>query len=384
MCATVCSIVRILHCITGLTGDGAQRMLLRLSSMMNANGSESIVVNLGPVAPLVDQFRASGVPVVSLGMVPSWRGFARGLSLLRAEIRKYRPSVVQGWMYHGNLMVTLASLYSSNSHSRVFWNIRRSLDDLSKLSRRTQSVIRANRWLSWHPEGIIYCSTESGAQHQQYGFSAKRTHVIENGFDTKRFSLSSDVRVMTRNRLGIDDNQVAIGCVARYDPAKGHTYLLRALSLVCAHRPNVRVVLVGRNVDDRNQELTESIHELGLSAVVKLLGEQDTIESIYSALDIYCSPSINEGFPNVISEAMSMGLLCVVTDTGASMRLVGDSGYSVPTGDVEALAQALFNAVDTEPDQRHSMGQRARSIIVDNFGMDGTVQQYTSLYQSLL
>jgi glycosyltransferase involved in cell wall biosynthesis len=352
--------------------------------MMQANGSESCVVNLGPVAPLVDQFRASGVPVVSLGMLPSWRGFSRGLSLLRAEIRKYQPSIVQGWMYHGNLMVTTASLYGSNSHPKVFWNIRRSLDDLSKLSKRTQSVIRANRLLSWHPAGIIYCSTESGAQHQRYGFSAKRTHVIENGFDTKRFSLSSDVRSMTRNRLGIDDDQITVGCVARYDPAKGHTYLLRALSLVCAHRSNVRVVLVGRNVDEKNRELIESINELGLGPVVKLLGEQDSIESIYSALDIYCSPSINEGFPNVVSEAMSIGLLCVVTDTGASMRLVGDSGFSVPTGDVEALAQALLKAVDMEPAQRHSMGQRARSIIVNNFGMDEAVQQYTSLYQSLL
>ncbi len=375
--------MRILHCITGLTGDGAQRMLLRLSSVMHANGTESIIVNLGPVTPLVEQFRASGVPVMSLGMVPSWRELSRGLSLLRAEIRKYKPTIIQGWMYHGNLMVTLASLFS-NSHSRVFWNIRRSLDDVSKLSKRTQSVIGANRWLSWHPEGVIYCSHESGEQHKHYGFSAKHAHVIENGFDTKRFSLSSDVRSMTRNRLGIDDNQVVIGCVARYDPAKGHIYLLRALSIVCADRPNVRVVLVGRNVDEQNRELMESIHEHGLGTFVKLLGEQDAIESIYSALDVYCSPSINEGFPNVISEAMLMGLLCVVTDTGASMRLVGDSGFSVPTGDVEALAHALLKAVDTEPAQRHSMGRRARSIIVDNYGMNGTVQQYTALYQSLL
>jgi glycosyltransferase involved in cell wall biosynthesis len=126
-------------------------------------------------------------------------------------------------------------------------------------------------------------------------------------------------------------------------------------------------------VDAGNKELHDSLQALGLSSLVRLLGERIDVRAIYSALDIYCSPSINEGFPNVISEAMSMGLMCVVTDTGASQRLVGKAGISVPPGDVDALAKGLTKAIEMGADRRRSLGLRARRNIVENYSMASTV-----------
>lgn len=371
--------MKIVHCITGLTGDGAQRMLLRLSSAMRNQGVESVVINLGPEMPLAMEFRSNKIPVVSLGMRPRLADIHRGVGLLRAYIAQASPDIVQGWMYHGNMMVTLANAYSV-AKAQTFWNVRRSLDDVRQLSRRTRLVISANRMLSWHPSGLIYCSIESGRQHETYGFCCKRSCVIENGFDSDRLVFSPTLRSSMRQELDCKDSDIVIGCIARYETAKGHRFLLRALSKVCAHRSDIKVVLVGRNVDAGNIELRDSLQALGLSSLVQLLGERVDVRAIYSALDIYCSPSINEGFPNVISEAMSMGLMCVVTDTGASQRLVGEAGISVPPGDVDALAEGLTKAIEMGPERRRSMGLRARRNIVENYSMASTVRRYMSVY----
>ena len=375
--------MKILHCITGLSGDGAQRMLLRLAAAMADRGLTSKVINLGTSTNLREEFEQSGIPVVSLDMMPSLGCVPAGVRRLRSEINIFQPHIVQGWMYHANLMLTLARI-GRNDSAKMLWNVRRGLDDLSRRGKKTQFVIKANRGLSRWSDGILYCSRESKQQHEDFGFCDLHSHVVENGFDTNRFSFSEVARKAVREQLGISDNDLVIGCIARYDIAKGHMFLIKAFAELINEGCDVKLILVGRGVTEQNHEIIEALSALGLINRVYLLGERRDIENIYSALDIYCSPSINEGFPNVISEAMSVGIPCVVTDTGASRRLVTDSGRVVEPGRVGPLKGALKELLVMSTRERCTLGQRSRQLISTQYGLERAVSRYSGIYHKIL
>lgn len=358
-------------------------MLLRLAAAMTNYGITSKVINLGVSTHLRDQFEQAGVSVVSLDMMPSLGYIPLGVRKLRSEIESFEPHIVQGWMYHANLMLTLARIGRHNS-SKMFWNIRRGLDDLSKRSIKTQYVIKANRMFSRWSNGILYCSNESKRQHEDYGFSELHSHVVENGFNTDRFSFSEVARKTVRDELGLDDNDIVIGCIARYDVAKGHMFLIKAFANLINEGLDAKLILVGRGITGHNDEIMNALSELGLVSGVHLLGERDDVENIYAALDIYCSPSLNEGFPNVISEAMSVGVPCVVTDTGASRGLVRDSGRVVQPGQVTQLTEALKELLAMNGEERRKLGQKARQIITTQYGLESAVEQYSLIYHRVV
>src|SRR5262249_27075309 len=103
---------------------------------------------------------------------------------------------------------------------------------------------------------------------------------------------------------------------------------------------------------------------------------------VAAALDVAVSSSaFGEGFPNVIGEAMSCGVPCVVTDVGDSSFVVGDTGQVVAPRDSEALANALRGMLEMRESQRREMGLSARRRIVEKYSLDAIVRQYESLYQ---
>jgi glycosyltransferase involved in cell wall biosynthesis len=111
-----------------------------------------------------------------------------------------------------------------------------------------------------------------------------------------------------------------------------------------------------------------------------MLGEQSSTERIYPALDIYCSPSLNEGFPNALSEAMACGVPCVATDTGASRELVEGHGVVVPPRSVEDLAAGIEKLAILSAAQRSELGEQARELIYSKFSLDRVLRRYSDLY----
>ena len=375
--------MHILHCITGLTGDGAQRMLLRLIERLSLLNVKSSVVALSPEAGIHNLFKDSLIP---LNISPSLHGAYSGTVKLRAVIRKYKPDLVQGWMYHANLLAFAAtrSLTRYSSDPKVIWNVRRGLDDIAQRSTKTRLVVRLNAITSSFADSILYCSQSTRDQHEAYGFSGKRGFVIDNGFDTARFQPNQQMRAAFRLRYGIGDDELVIGNVGRYDLAKGHLYLVRAFKRVLALFPNTRLVMVGRGIDESNHELVEELRGLGCLGRTLLLGAQESIENLHAGFDIYCSASICEGFPNALSEAMACGAACVATDTGASRQLVEGVGMVVAPRDVSALADALISTISEGSTVFIKRGLAGRERVRARYGLERVAKNYYELYQQIL
>lgn len=373
--------MKIVHCITGLTADGAQRMLLRLAAQLHDRGIENHVMSLSRPERFAAAFEERGIRVHAVGMTGSWRDVF-GISRCRDIIQEISPTVLQGWMYHSNLVLSAARAFLPRSIP-LLWNIRRGMDDFSERKFRTKCVIRASSLLSSKVDRIIFCTPESRLQHEAFGFCRDNGVVLGNGFDTTLFAPSIELRRRGRERLGIEDDEIVIGNVGRDDIAKGRGYLFAAFAEVLRAYPRARLVVVGRGMERSNKPLANELFERGFGERVSLLGECSALQEIYPIFDVLCSSSISEGFPNVIAEAMSCCVSCVATDTGNTASIVGEGGIVVPVRSSAELARGLVRACAEGIEGRGARGVTGRARIQRLYSLSGVTDEYARMYSTL-
>jgi len=140
----------------------------------------------------------------------------------------------------------------------------------------------------------------------------------------------------------------------------------------------VRFVCVGDAPADYQRDYQRELgalgEELGLHGRLVWAGAREDMPAVYSALDIACSSSWGEGFPNVIGEAMASGVPCVVTDVGDSAWIVGETGFVVSPKDPQELAKSLQKAITFE-EKNELDREMIRQRIIDNFSLSAFVEK---------
>lgn len=373
--------VRVCHIITGLSMGGAEAMLLKLLEGLGPAARGSAVVSMMDRGALGSRIESLGIQIVELGMRPGVPTLA-GVWRLRQAMHAIRPEVVQGWMYHGNLAALLARRFCPG-RLPVVWDVQHSVYSLGAEKLMTAAAIRLGALLSSRAAAIVYPSAASARQHEVLGYERRLTRLIPNGFDTDRFRPSGTSHDAFRAQLGLATDDPVIGLVARYHPMKDHGTFLRAAALVAQERPDAHFVLAGPGVEATNMELATLIDTLGLEARVRLLGPVTDAPGLMASLDVLCSSSSSESFPNVIGEAMSTGVPCVVTDVGECARIIGETGVAVPPRNPERLAAGLLELLALPPALRHELGTRARDRIVAEYSLHSVCRQFQSLYAEL-
>jgi glycosyltransferase involved in cell wall biosynthesis len=373
--------VRIVHIIPGLATGGAQAMLAKLLEA-GSGGPEQLVISLRPDGGLRARIEATGVELADLGLNPGEIS-PKALAQLARRLRRWRPDLVHGWMYHGNLAALLAGWLSGRRPS-IIWNIRHSLHDLGREKRGTRAVIRVGARLSPFVSTVIYNAHVSARQHEALGYAGGRAEIIPNGFDTDLFRPDPEVRAAWRARLGVSPSTLLIGHVARYHPMKDHASLIRAAGQLAAKGVDLFLVMVGEDVTPQNQELASVVASAGLAERVALLGERSDIPGIVPAFDlaVLCS-AWGEGFPNVLGEAMACGVPCVATDVGDCGRLLTAGGTLVAVRDPDALAAAMEQLLRLPEDRRREIGAAGRERVAREYALSAIAQRYTTLYARL-
>lgn len=373
---------RVVHVITGLGRGGSEGVLVRLLARADRDRFEPHVVSLLDEGVNAAALRKGGVPVHVARPAPS-AGLLPSLFELVRLIRGLSPSLLQGWMYHGNLAATLAG-WLPGCRAPVLWNVRNSLHTLASEKRATALAIRCGSWLSGQPKAIVYCSRASAAQHEALGYRAASTRLIPNGFDCERFRPDPEARRRMRAELGVPEEAVLVGHAARWHPMKDHLGFVKAAGLAARESGSLVFVAVGTGIDAGNEALAAELRESGLEGRMRLLGEREDMPAVLAALDLFCSSSASEAFPNAVGEAMACGVPCVVTDVGDSRWLAGDTGWVAPPGRPEQLARALLEAASVAREARRGLGERARRRVVDELSLEAMVGRYESLWDEAL
>ncbi|HAC66280.1 MAG TPA: glycoside hydrolase [Cyanothece sp. UBA12306] len=356
-------------------------MLYKLLSRINIDRFEPVVISLIDGGPLAEQISALDIPVYSIAM-NSRKVTIQGIWRLINLVWQIKPDVIQGWMYHGNLVAQILSILSFKPVP-VIWNIRHSVYSLEYEKPRTATIIKLLAKLSSFPKTIIYVSQTSVNQHEQLGYKASKSVMIPNGFNTDVFIPSTDARQKLRQELGLTENALIIGLIARYHPMKDHANFLKAAAILLKEIPDVYFLLVGTGLEEENPNFVALLTDLNLTNEKNFyfLGERQDIPYITAGLDISSLVSAwGEGFPNVIGEAMACGIPCVVTDVGDSASIVGDTGKIVPPKQPELLAKAWQELIELGVENRKNLSQKARRRIIELFSLELIVNRYEMLY----
>jgi glycosyltransferase involved in cell wall biosynthesis len=376
--------IRVLHIINDLSVGGAEMMLYKLLSGADSRRFSSAVISLGRRSTLDARLAALGVPVYHIDMRPARVPTPGQLWRLVAAVRRLKPDLIQGWMYHSCLAAQLSRVAAAR-RAPVLWSIHSCNNDLALEKRLTAALIRLCGRLSARPAKIIYVSEASRRQHEAMGYCPENSCVIPNGFDTTHFAPSTEARATVRAELGVSEDHLLIGLIGRFHPMKDHLNFLRAASLLSKDYHAARFLLVGREVDADNQALRRLIVRWGLDSRAHLLGERGDIPRLIAASDICSlSSSYGESFPLVVGEAMACGVPCVVTDVGDAAKLVGSTGLVVPPRNSEALAEAWRELIRLGSDGRAQLGEAARERVRENFLLASVIAQYEALFRLVL
>ena len=355
-------------------------MLYKLLSRIDKGLYGNQVVSLSDKGPMAEKIEGLGVPVQALNM-PRGTPDPRGVWRLARLIRHYNPDVIQTWMYHADLIGGLAARIAGGGP--VIWNIRHSNLHPKETKKSTIWTAKACALFSRRiPKKIVCCSEESRRVHADLGYAEDRMLVIPNGFDLEEFGSSRKARNSLRDELGLGQNDLLIGTIARFNPQKDHFTLIQAARQLKNQGVECFFLLCGQGLDWEHETLSSWIKKAGLEDRFFLLGPRSDISKITAALDVVClSSAYGEGFPNILGEAMACEVPCVATDVGDAAEIVGDTGRVVLPRDPQALAWAIKDLIDIGPDGRAEMGKRARQRVEEKYGLDKVVRKYEEMYR---
>jgi len=385
--------LKVVHLISGLTIGGTELQLFRLLTHMDQSLIRNSVISLIPGGAVADWLREAGIPVYSLGM-KSGRPNIIGLLKLFWILRSERPQILQTWLYHADLMGVIGAYLAHIP--RLVWNIRCSDKDERYNRGLRGGVVKILSYMSRLPDAVIVNSNAGRVLHESLGYKPRRWLKIPNGIDLESFYPNLEAKKSVRNELGLSEDTILIGLVARWDPLKDHATFIHAAQIVInSDHHNVQFVLVGYGVSKNNIEFRTLIDRIGknysknpekgrlLINKLHALDERKDISRLTAALDIATCSSTGEGFPNVIGEAMASGVPVVSTDVGDVRELIGNAGRVVNRSNPQEMAGAWLELLDLDSNKLRKIGDQARDWIVSNNDIKLISRKYKDFYCDL-
>jgi glycosyltransferase involved in cell wall biosynthesis len=207
--------------------------------------------------------------------------------------------------------------------------------------------------------------------------------VIWNGAPLAEFApVSPDQAARTRAALGLPSEALVIGTIGRLNEQKGHRYLIEAAPAVFARHAQARLLIVGDG--DLSLPLRRQAEALGIGDRVLFAGHRSDVRELLGAIDVVCLPSLYEGTPLALFEAMAAARPIVASAVDGCAEILADrvTGLLVPPRDPRALGEALLRLLDA-PALRAQLGAAARLASRD-YDIDQTVRRIEALYEEVL
>jgi glycosyltransferase involved in cell wall biosynthesis len=226
-------------------------------------------------------------------------------------------------------------------------------------------------------DALAAVSDEVGERLRETGVPTKKIRTIANGIDVQAFERGQPLPA-----ISVIGGKV-VGMVARLDLQKGFEYLLRAIRELCNIFYGLTVVIVGEGPD--RKAIEDMVKEYGLQSNVVLAGQQSDMPGVYAAMDIFVLPSLNEGLPMTILEAMAASRPVVATRVGAIPSVIqdGENGLLVDPRDTDGLRNAIASLL-SDPNLCRRMGERAHDWVSANYTSDAMALKYREMYNEVL
>lgn len=367
--------LRVLHAIRQGQIGGGESHVLSVARTMDRSRFEPVVLSFTKGA-MVDELRRIGVQT--------------------HVIASTRPFDVRTWGRAGQLLtdegIDVVHAHGTRGLSNVVWAARqRSIPVAytihgwsfhSQQSRLTHALrVGAERFLIGQSQQTICVSRANLAEGRVY-LPDLKAEVVLNGIDLQRFD-PQQPQPDVRAHYGIRPEQVVIGFMARLTHQKDPLTLIDAFSLIAADCPKAVLLLIGSG--ELQAAVNERIRERGLPERVITDGYRQDVPAVLRAMDVYCLPSLWEGMPIGLMEAMAMQKPVIVSAVDGTVELIthGENGLLVPAHRPDRLADAL-RLVVTNDVLRHGLAGRARQRIVQHHDVRDMTGRLEQIYQTMV
>ena len=377
--------MRVLAVINGLGTGGAERSLAEMLPGLEDAGIHVVVACLYRRERGVEQNVLAGHDVRFIGS----KRLPGRVGAIRRLIAAERPHILHTTILESHLAGRIAGVGSrvtvlSSLVSTPYVEAR--LGD-PRLSAAKLGLVRmADGWTARHMTHHFHAITHAVKKHAQETLRIPRDRitVVKRGRDPKRLGEPSSVRrQQARRMLQISPDAEVLVCLGRQEFAKGHRYLLDAVSALAGHRPNLIALLAGRDGME-SHVLRAERERSGLGDRFRFMGHREDAAELLAAADVFVFPSLFEGLGGSLIEAMALGLPIVATDIPAIREVVeeGANARLVSPASGTALARAVEALLDA-PDQRRAFGARSRVIFEDQFTIERSTKEMIDLYSRL-
>ncbi|OFO53550.1 MULTISPECIES: glycosyltransferase [Nosocomiicoccus] len=348
--------MKIVHVITSLESGGAERMLSNLVNLDNENEHVIISVLKSNIHYEINE----NINIIELNLKNNILGKFKMISKIISIIKKEKPDIVQTWLKLNYISPILKYVIKK---PKYLINIRHGV---RKKYTRSKSVIESS-YLGY-VDGTVFVSNASKNEFENKGLFLKKPVVINNGFHLKNYMYQSNS----------SNGSLKIGYVGRNHPVKNQQMLFRAFNEFAIDK-NVELHIAGSNM---NYESFSSIISDDVKSKIQWHGEVKDPFNIYKVIDVLVLTSKTEGYPNVIGEAMSIGVPVISTNAGESWDIIRESGFRISMNYkdlIKVLEKAYHN-----PRILKQKSKEAYCIIQNNYSMRKIVEQYKKYYEEVL
>lgn len=363
---------KLLFVTTSLGSGGAERVLYLLCENLNSRiDIKVITLSSGAYSRKLEKLGIEVLTVKFSSVIKFLVSVFKSVKL----IVKFKPTLIQGWMYHGNIFAHFVRLFSPKS--KLYLGIRQSLPNIKLEKKCTQIIIKLDSFLSRFADLVIYNSFKGQKDHLTFGYN---THdvVIPNGVDTDKFKPSSSAKKELCQKLKIPDNSILIGMIARFHPVKDHATFFKAAAEFSKSNSKAHFILVGQDINTKNEVLKSIISKYSeIKEKVHLLGVVDDVENVISALDIAVNCSLSEGMPNNVIEAMASGAIVTATDVGDSKIIIDNEKLMVATGSSSSLCHVWQDVLKQD---MSNVSNKLVQRVKEKFSLSSMISNFAKLY----
>lgn len=369
---------RILYLTTTSQLYGAEKMVYELAKRINKDRFEPMVCTIKDDLDnqLLSQLRKEGVKTACLKIEKKWEVW-KAIHFF-SIIKSFKPDILQSFLFFDNI---LARIFGKFMSIPVIISGQRNVE--IHRSQLRNFIDRVTLPLA----DYIVSNSKAGKQIlvNREKIDEKKIEVIYNGIDIQDFNKKQKAELADLfTSESFFSNKFIVGFIGSLTQQKGLNVLFEAAAELKEKSLNIILVLIGEG--KRKQELEQLTKELGIEDIVYFTGYKDMGWKFMRLFDVLVSPSLWEGMPNVVIEAMAQGIIVVATNVGGIPELIeeGKDGFLVESKNIHALVDKISYIFNLPEEKRIEIRENAQKKIIKNYSIEKMVREYESLYQDLL
>lgn len=362
--------MRILFVTSSSINGGAQKHIREMFRNFYNLGYDMYLI--APKGWLLDELREYGDKIIPMDVD------MRNISQLEKVLDKVKPNITNTFILSGGVFGVAA--WKKRKYGKIFITVNNPViyDGISTVGKIIYPYLY--RWMSRYASAFLVKADRVRDEVAKVINNKKPVISIKNGIDFSVFDKEKRYPNI-REKLGITDNDVVISNIAALDVRKGQTYLIEAVFELRANYP-VHVLFVGEGTE--KERLQRIAKEKDVERYVHFLGQRSDINCVLANTDIFVLPSLHEGLPNALMEAMAMGLPCIATDVGGVKQLIhsGKNGLVIKPRSVKEIEEAVKVVINDKKAMKE-YGNEAYRTIFEEYKQDVVIKELLSIYENI-